>query len=85
MADKIDDKIDDKQNAAEKASKAMDKMYGSSRIKQMQKYNQLLQEEIGLLQTKKAEAEDYLEDDREDLQSALNDALNYSDYDSHEK
>ena len=72
---RIDDKIDDKQNAAEKASRAMDKMYGASRIKQMQKYNQLLQEEIGLLESKKQEAEDYLKIDQVDLQSSLDDAL----------
>ena len=72
---RVDDKIDDKQNAAEKASRAMDKMYGNSRIKQMQKYNQLLQEEIGLLEAKKQEAEDYLKIDEKDLQSSLDDAL----------
>ena len=72
---RVDDKIDDKQNAAEKASRAMDKMYGASRIKQMQKYNQLLQEEIGLLESKKQEAEDYLKIDQVDLQSSLDDAL----------
>jgi hypothetical protein len=56
------------------ASKAANRLYGSSRIKQMQKVNNELEKEISLLEQKKKEAEGYLKDDEQALKDAVKDA-----------
>ena len=56
------------------ASKAANRLYGSSRIKQMQKVNNELKKEISLLEQKKKAAEGYLKDDEQALKDAVEDA-----------
>jgi len=66
----IEDQIDDVSDALDDASKAADRLYGLDKIKKMREVNSLLQEEVGLLEKKKEEAENYLATDLADLQSA---------------
>lgn len=66
----VEDSIDDIQNAMNDAAKAADRLYGSSRLKQMEKQNDLLQEEMQLLKQKKVEAEEYLKRDKSELSKA---------------
>lgn len=70
----IDDALDDLQDTMEDVNKATDRLYGASRIKQMQKYNDMIKDEIKLLEKKKEEAELYLELDRADLDRAAAEA-----------
>jgi hypothetical protein len=58
----------------EDVNKATDRLYGASRIKQMQKYNDMIKDEIELLKKKKEEAELYLELDRASLNRAASEA-----------
>ena len=66
----IDDKLDDVAESMDDASKAADRLWGSARIKQMQKANNLLKKEIDLTRQKKQEAENYLAIDKKALQAA---------------
>lgn len=66
----IDDAIDDVTKSMDDASKAADRLYGNDRIKQMQKMNNLIQQEIKLTKQKKVEAERYLEEDKRALEKA---------------
>ena len=66
----IDDKLDDVAESMDDASKAADRLWGSARIKQMQKANNLLKKEIDLTRQKKREAENYLAIDKKALQAA---------------
>lgn len=70
----IDDAIDDVTKSMDDASKAADRLYGNDRIKQMQKMNSLIQQEIKLTKQKKAEAERYLEEDKRALEKAAQEA-----------
>ena len=71
---RVDDKIDDVTNAYDKASKSVEKLYGNARIKQMEKVNNLLEQEIGLIEQKRHEAEAYLKEDLSSLQKAAQEA-----------
>ena len=63
----VNDKLDDIADAMEDASKAADRLYGADRLKQMQKVNDLLEDEIALTKEKKKEAEKYLAEDKKNL------------------
>jgi hypothetical protein len=52
----IDDSLDDVRDSYDDVNKAADRLYGAGRIAQMKKANAMIQEEIGLLKKKKAEA-----------------------------
>jgi hypothetical protein len=52
----IEDRMDDLAESMNDASEAADRMYGNDRIKQMEKVNKLLKDEIGLIEKKKEEA-----------------------------
>lgn len=67
----INDKIDDSTRTMDRASKAADRLYGPARLKQMEKINKALKEEIGHLKDKRSEAELYLEEDKTALGKAL--------------
>ena len=69
----VDDKIDDAQKKMDDASKAADRLWGPSRLAQMRKVNSALKEEIGHLKDKRKEAEEYLKQDKADLNSAASD------------
>jgi hypothetical protein len=45
----VDDSLEKLADSAEDAAKAMDRLYGTSRLKQMEKQNDLIQDEIKLL------------------------------------
>lgn len=70
----INDKIDDASNATNKASKAMDALYGNNRLKQMREANKLLDDEIKLMELKRKEADAYLSIDQKALQSVADEA-----------
>ena len=57
----INDLIDDMTDAYDDASKAADRLYGKDRIAKMQAMNGILSDEIGLLEKKRQEAQDYLD------------------------
>lgn len=78
----IDDAIDDISRATDRASKAADRLYGKSRINQMKAANDLLQQEIGLLEQKKAQAQSYLATDRAALNAAASAAGTSLSFDS---
>jgi hypothetical protein len=61
-------------DAAEDASKVMDRLYGASRLQAMQKQNNLIQDEIELLKQEKAEALAYLEEDRKAIDQMAKEA-----------
>lgn len=63
----VNDKLDDIADAMDDASKAADRLYGADRLKQMQKVNDLLEDEIALTKEKKKEAEKYLAEDKKNL------------------
>jgi hypothetical protein len=48
----INNQLDDMTDAMDDANRELDKMYGKSRINQMEKVNNLLTKEIGLLEEK---------------------------------
>lgn len=70
----VDDAIDDVADALEDVNKLTDRMYGKSHINGLKEQNRLLQEEIGLLHNKVAEAKAYLAVDREALSKAASEA-----------
>jgi hypothetical protein len=70
----LDDRIDDLSRAYNKASDAADRLWGKARIDQMKKANKMVKEEIDLLKKKKKEAEDYLEEDKDNLDKAAKEA-----------
>ena len=70
----INDLIDDSSRAMDKASKAADRLYGAARIKKMREANRELQNEIGLLEQKRIEAQGYLDDDLDALNEAASKA-----------
>lgn len=72
--EEIEDKLDDIRDAADKASNAMDRLYGGDRIAEMKKQASLLKQEVGLLKDKKTEAEKYLKEDTEALAKAATEA-----------
>ena len=57
----------------ERASKAADKLWSRQRLKYLEEQNEMLDEEIALLQEKTRQAEEYLEQDKSDLDSAAAD------------
>ena len=63
----VNDQIDNVQNALDDAAKAMDRLYGKSRIAQMQEINKIVANEVELLKQKRQEAEAYLEVDQAEL------------------
>ena len=69
----VNDKLDDMADALDDASKAADRLWGTARIKQMEKVNSILENEIELIKEKKSEAEAYLKTDRNDLNAAAAD------------
>ena len=69
----VNDKLDDMADALDDASKAADRLWGTARIKQMEKVNSILEDEIELIKEKKSEAEAYLKIDRDDLNAAAAD------------
>lgn len=70
----INDAIDDLADALDDAADASDRLYGNSKIQQMQKQKEIIQDEIDLLKKKKEEAEDYLEEDKEAIEEAAAEA-----------
>ena len=66
----VDDKLDDTRKKMDDASKAADRLWGPSRLAQMRKVNNALKEEIGYLKDKKKEADKYLQEDKNALDSA---------------
>ena len=70
----INDQIEKLTDATNDASKAADRLYGASRIKQMEKQNKLIKDEIDLLKQKKDQALDYLEEDRQAVADAAKEA-----------
>lgn len=70
----VTDKIDDVTDAFNKASTAADRLYGNARIKQMEKMGKALEKEIDLLKQKRQEAEAYLKEDQEALNTAAKEA-----------
>ena len=78
----INDTIDDLTEKYDNASEAADRMYGNERIKQMEKVNKLLKDEIGLIEKKKEEAQAYLQEDRDTLNQAASEAGVSFDFDA---
>ena len=70
----INDQLEKKADALNDANKAMDRMYGASRLQQMQKQNAAIEDEIDLLKQKKAEALKYLKEDRQAVADAAKEA-----------
>ena len=67
----VEDKIDDIKNSADKASSAMDRLFGAKKIKKMQEVNKLLENEVDLLKAKRDEASKYLAEDEANLKQAV--------------
>jgi hypothetical protein len=63
----VDDNLSDVQDAMEDASRVADTLWGPSRIKKMRQVQDEMKKELNLLRSKKAEAEGYLVEDRENL------------------
>lgn len=70
----INDQLEKRADALNDANKAMDRMYGTSRLQQMQKQNAVIKDEIDLLKQKKAEALKYLKEDRQAAADAAKEA-----------
>lgn len=70
----INDQLAKKTDALNDANKAMDRMYGASRLQQMQKQNAVIEDEIDLLKQKKDEALKYLKEDRQAVADAAKEA-----------
>ena len=70
----INDQLEKRADALNDANKAMDRMYGTSRLQQMQKQNAVIKDEIDLLKQKKAEALKYLKEDRQAIADAAKEA-----------
>ena len=66
----ITDQLNDVGDAANDVSKEMDRLYGANKLAAMTKQNTILEKEIELLKKKKAEAEAYLEIDKQELAKA---------------
>lgn len=66
----ITDSLDDNTKALDKANKAADRLFGPAKIKALDQANKLLVEQNELLQQQYDEAEEYLSQDKSDLQSA---------------
>lgn len=67
----VEDQLDDVTDAADDASKAMDRLYGKARVDKMREVNKLLLKEVDLLEQKKNEAAGYLDEDRKALQDSV--------------
>lgn len=67
----VEDKIDDIKNSADKASSAMDRLFGAKKIKKMQEVNKLLENEVDLLKAKRDEASKYLAEDEANLKQVV--------------
>ena len=67
----IEDKIDDIKNSADKASSAMDRLFGIKKIQKMQEVNKLLENEVDLLKAKRDEASKYLAEDEANLKQTV--------------
>lgn len=78
----VDDTLDDVRRQMDKASKAADRLWGPARINAMKKVNGILENEIDLLKSKKEEADAYLDEDRDDLDSAVSNLGLSFEYDS---
>ena len=70
----LNEALEENKDAMDDASKAADRLYGSARLKEMQKVNKELQKEIALLDKKKIEAENYLIKDKEVLKQTVEEA-----------
>ena len=70
----VNDSLEKITDSMEDANKAMDRLYGASRLQQMQKQNDLIEDEIELLKQKKDEALVYLEEDRLSVADAAKEA-----------
>jgi hypothetical protein len=70
----VNEHLDVMSKAMDKASRAADRLWGKDRLKYLDKQNELLQQEIDLLEAKKAEAEAYLKEDEAALREAAADA-----------
>ena len=69
----VEDSIDDLNDTLEDINKQADRLYGASRLAQMKKANDLVEDEIDLLKEKKRQAQDYLKQDFDALgQAAAN-------------
>ena len=66
----VNAQLDDVADAMDKASKAADKLWSKDRLEYLDEQNALLDEEIALLEKKKKEAEDYIAEDKADLERA---------------
>ena len=67
----VEDQLDDITDAADDASKAMDRLYGKARVDKMREVNKLLLNEVDLLEQKKNEAAEYLDKDKKALQDSV--------------
>ena len=63
----VNDSLENVADAIEDANREADKLWGPNRIKQMQKVQSEMKNEVKLLKQKKEEAEGYLEEDRQNL------------------
>ena len=63
----VEDKLDDVRDAMDDASKSADRLWGASRVRQLQRVNKEIQNEIALLKQQKREAISYLSIDKTDL------------------
>ena len=70
----LNEALEENKDVMDDASKAADRLYGSARLKEMQKVNKELQKEIALLDKKKIEAENYLIKDKEVLKQTVEEA-----------
>ena len=66
----INDKLDDITDKMDDASKAADRLWGPARLKEIEKVNDALEDEIDALKEKRKEAENYLKQDKQDLINA---------------
>lgn len=66
----VNAQLDDVADAMDKASKAADKLWSKDRLKYLDEQNALLDEEIALLEKKRKEAQDYIAEDKADLERA---------------
>lgn len=69
----VNDQLDDMADALNDASKAADRLYGSARLKEMEKVSKNLQSQIDLLKEKKKQAEENLAIDKAALDAAAAD------------
>lgn len=66
----VNAQLDDVADAMDKASKAADKLWSKDRLEYLDEQNALLDEEIALLEKKRKEAQDYIAEDKADLERA---------------